>query len=451
MPEAVRKVRPTPTRQFMANPHRGCCTHQALNGEPLFVLTQDNPKGHVRMEPSDLYVADGYLPCTVAYFRFFWTDLQPAEDRFDFSPVEKALEGCRQAGQTLIVRIMPYGGRASPQLPAWYAKKYLVERGVPRHEDIIRPDHDSAEYLNIYGNLLRELGSRFDEHPQFEGLDMSFVGPWGEGGVAVSLEQCERFAKLYQETFPNSFRFSLTDHNLFTTAIPTGAGWRADSFGDDSRRGSPAVSKDVSWNHMYDLYPAELGECRAWDVWKGAPVLLETWNSPKVWNERGFDIPFILQQGLKYHATYFNPKYTAIPPRIFDAVEDFCDHLGYNFIYRQAWFDCIVKTTGKFKFRTWIENVGVAPLYRHYDFALRLRQGDREEIMLLDGVDTRTWLPGDIWINREIPLPQGFKPGNIEIAAGIVDPESGIPRVSFSVQENFSDRWMSLGWMELTE
>ncbi len=451
MSEPFRKVRLTPTKQFLANPHRGCCTFHAFNGDPLFVLSQELDSIHAHISAADLYVAEGYLPCTVAYFRWFWAELQPEEDRFDFTPIEKSLDTCRRTGQTLIVRIMPYGGRGAPQLPAWYASKYPVERGVPRHPDTLRPNHDSAEYLQCFGTLLRELGSRFDRHPQFEGLDMSFVGPWGEGGLPCSVEQAAQFAAVYQQAFPNSFRFSLTDFNLLTTAIPTGAGWRADAFGDISKRGSPAVTKDVSWNHMFDLYPREVAEGQASDVWKTAPVLLETFHSPKVWNERGFDIPFLLQQGLKYHASYFNPKYVAIPPRVFDQIEEFCAHLGYNFVFRQACYQSTAKANGTFKFTSWIENIGVAPLYRHYDFALRLRQGDREEILLLDGVDPRAWLPGDIWITRDIPLPQGFKPGVLELAAGIVDPESGETRVSFSVEENFSDRWLSLGFIELTE
>jgi hypothetical protein len=450
MPEPLRKVRPTPTTQFLANPHRGCCTYNAFNGDPLNMTAEQADSLRAQVSAGELAATDGYLPCTVAYFRWFWSDFQLAEDRFDFSAIERALENCRRTGQTLIARVMPYGGGGAPQIPAWYAAKYPVERGVAGHPDVLRPNHDSPEYLNAFGTLLRELGSRFDKHPQFEGLDMSFVGPWGEGG-SCSVEQAERFAKVYQTAFPRSFRFSLTDLNLLSTAIPTGAGWRADAFGDLRKLGSPLVTKDVSWNHMYDVYPRDIGEARAGDAWKRAPVLLETFHSPKIWSEMGYDIPFLLRQALKYHATFFNPKYTAVPTRIFDSLAQFCANIGYNFVFRQACYQSSAKTSGTFKFTSWIENTGVAPLYRNYTFALRLRQGDREEILLVDDADPRTWLPGDIWINREIALPPGLKPGNLELAAGIVDSETGEARVSFAAEENFSDRWLALGYVELAE
>ncbi|MCW8129141.1 MAG: DUF4832 domain-containing protein [Planctomycetota bacterium] len=447
----MRKVRPTPTQRFLANPHRGCCTFHAFNGDPLYLLFQEVDAMPPHTPAGDWFVADGYLPSTVAYFRWHWTSLQPEENRFDFSLVESALEHARKSGQTLALRIMPYGGRGTPQLPEWYARQYPVERVDPNDPEVLRPNHDSPEYLDKFGTMIRALGERFDGHPQFESIDLSYIGPWGEGGIPCQVDQCERFAKVYQEAFPRAFRFAITEYNHIVTAIPTGAGWRGDALGDMSTRGSSTVTQDVSWNHMFDLYPKEVSEGGASEVWRTAPVFLDAHHAPKFWFEKRLNAEFILQQGLKYHASYFNPKSVAIPPPLMPAVEAFCERIGYRFVYRQACYQASARKDTSFRFTTWIENTGVAPLYRHYEFALRLRQGDREEILVLEGIDPRTWLPGDVWINREIPLPQGLRPGVAELAAGLIDPQSGETRVSFAVEESFSDRWLSLGYLEIVE
>ena len=99
--------------------------------------------------------------------------------------------------------------------------------------------------------------------------------------------------------------------------------------------------------------------------------------------------------------------------------------------------------------QSWIENVGVAPIYRRYNFALRLKQGDHEEIIVLDDIDIRKWLPGDVIINRAVPLPASIKSGWADLAVGLIDPASKEARISFAVEEVFSDRWAALGGIEV--
>jgi hypothetical protein len=132
-----------------------------------------------------------------------------------------------------------------------------------------------------------------------------------------------------------------------------------------------------------------------------------------------------------------------------DKLTAFCRQLGYRYIYRQATIDAQVQRGGSFHFESWIENVGVAPIYRRYDFALRLKQGDHEEIIVLDDVDIRKWLPGDAIIDRSIALPASIKPGWVELSAGLIDPVSKEARVSFAVKEVYSDRWVALNGIEV--
>jgi hypothetical protein len=167
------------------------------------------------------------------------------------------------------------------------------------------------------------------------------------------------------------------------------------------------------------------------------------------WYAHGFDLDFILEQALKYHATYFMPKSTPLPEPWIEKLSRFCRRLGYRYVFRQATIDRRVAPRGIFLFQAWIENVGVAPIYRRYDFALRLRQGNEEHVVVFDGVDIRTWLPGDVCLEKRIELPKAFGAGYVEISAGLLDPQTRKACVSFAVKERFADRWTLLGGIEV--
>ena len=98
---------------------------------------------------------------------------------------------------------------------------------------------------------------------------------------------------------------------------------------------------------------------------------------------------------------------------------------------------------------TWIENVGVAPIYRRYDLAIRLRQRDHEAVLVLPDVDIRTWLPGDAWIERSVTLPAAFTAGHVRLSIGLVAPGPRDARIAFAVKEVYSDRWVDLGGFDI--
>lgn len=449
MAETVRRIRPTPTDAYLGNPHKSCCTFQGFNGGPLFPGVKWSEEGPLEIPPATQAVAPGYLPSTVAYCRWFWRVLEPVQGQYDFSMIDRALQACEERGQTLAVRLMAFGSWRQPQVPDWYAQRYPMTAYTAGGGESRIPVHDSPEYLEHWGRLVREFGRRYDGHPLLESIDITYIGPWGEGAGKCSREQCRRFAQLWQEAFPNTTRLVMIEGDQMPAGLATGAGWRCDCFGDLRAQGTPQVPGPLAWNHMYDSYPMEVILGGAQETWKAAPVHLETCWVPMYWYQHGFDIDFILEQGLKYHATYFMPKSTVLPEPWMEKLSAFCRKLGYRYIFRQAILEGPVSLRGRFRFQCWIENVGVAPIYRPYLFALRLRQGDQETILPFSDLDIRAWLPGDAWIDHTLSIPEGFQPGWIELAAGIIDPVTNQARVRFANKEAFSDRWLDLGGFEL--
>jgi hypothetical protein len=443
----IHRIRPTPTDAYLANPHKGCCTFQRFNGDPLFPGTTWSEEGPLLFPPAAQAVAPGYLPATVAYCRWFWRDLEPRRGEYDFSMIEGALRTCAERGQTLAVRLMPFGSSRQPQLPAWYLRDEATTERAHGDATLRVPLYDSPPYLELWGGVIREFGRRYDGHPALESMDIAYIGPWGEGDGECSVEQCERFAQLWRDALPRTPRLALIAGDQLRAGLESGAGWRCDCFGDVGCWSEASAPDELCWNHMYEYYPSALVAAGARDSWKSAPVHLETCWVPMHWFQKGFDLDFILQQGLKYHATYFMPKSTALPPEWMEQISQFCRRLGYRFVFRTAvWDDEMVDNS--FCFRTWIENVGVAPIYHRYDFALRFRQNQHEVIVAFDDVDIRAWLPGDVWLDRAVALPAGFQRGSVELSAGLVD-ESRQARVSFAVEETEPDRWLPLGEIEL--
>jgi hypothetical protein len=449
MTEIIRRVRPTEIGGYLANPHRGCCTFQRFNGDALFPGTSWSEEGPTTFPDAARPVAENYLPTTVAYCRWFWSLMEPERGRFDFSVIDRSLAVCAKRGQTLAVRLMAFGSVNQPQVPEWYARAHPMA-DVPRHGKTLRlPQHDAPEYLEHWGGFVREFARRYDGNPLLESIDLAYVGPWGEGDGACSAAQCVRFSQLWKEAFRVTPRIAQLVDNQIEHDAASGAGWRHDCFGDLSAVGSSEVLRHESFNATFMDFP-RLVPTYVRETWRTAPVHFETCGTPMYWFQHGYDLDFILAQGLKLHGTFFMPKSTALPAAWTDRLSSFCDRLGYRLVLRQAIHPTSVAHDGTFAFSAWIDNVGVAPLYRRYDLALRLRQRDREELVVLSADDPRAWLPGDQWIERSVPMPEGFQPGRVQLALGLVAPGTREAKVSFAVKEVFGDRWVDLGGFEAT-
>jgi len=464
----TRRVRPTPTDEYLANPHKGCTT------AGRYIMGDNPPKKDTRLWRNfNLRVPRGYLPCTVAFRVWYWDKVAPAEGEYDFSEVDEVLEKCAKYGQTLCVRFAPHGPSIAPnigpEIPKWYADKYPTGTGEwVVNRDMCIPLYDAPEYLEHFGGLIRAFAEQYDAHPLLETIDIAVYGPWGEGAGEYTDETARRFAQLFKEAFTHTPRLALIGGKQLKAGIDSGSGWRADCFGDLQtsgyggtgamtaipKEGDTAPPRDprnlqvptcLSRNHHYDRYPERIATAHAEEAWKQGPVFWETCWVPNDWYRVGFDLDFILEQGLSFHGTYFEPKQVPMPEPWLDRLHEFCRKLGYRFVLRQAAFDMPAKRGETFPFTAWIENVGVAPLYHEYKFALRFRQGEQAYTVVFDETDTRQWMPGHMWLEKDVPTPRELRPGIAELAAGLVHPHTGECRIRFAVKERYRDNWVPLG------
>ncbi|MBT3341568.1 MAG: DUF4832 domain-containing protein [Gemmatimonadetes bacterium] len=449
--EARHKVRFQERREpLLSNPHKGCATFQRFNGDPLNEGTRWSEEGPVSFSdpaapvPTPL-VAAGYLPSTVSYCRWFWDVLEPSQGHLDFGVIEAALRVARERGQTLQVRLMPHGSQGQPQLPAWYQAQFPTHPSTRKAGRVyLEAEYAAQHYFDAWGRVITEFGAQFDGHPDLESVDLAFIGPWGEGAGDIGEAEIDRFVDLYVQAHPQTSLLANIDAYQFVSGIERGLGWRCDCFGDLGFFGR-------TWNHTFDAYPKAVAKAGAGDQWRTQPITLESCGVPQSWMDSDFDLEFILEQGLKMHASVFMPKSNPIPEIWLDPLARFCDSIGYRFVLRQAEWPRKIELGDGLPVEMWIENTGTAPIYRPYRMAIRLRQDSSEWVEVLSPELTQ-WLPGDAWVDETIRLPTGLRPGIVEIDAGIIGPDGADMRqaaVRFAVDETRADGWVGLGTVEI--
>ncbi len=157
---------------------------------------------------------------------------------------------------------------------------------------------------------------------------------------------------------------------------------------------------------------------------------------------------WILDQGLKYHMTVFMPKSAYIPDEWREKIDAFDRRLGYRFVLRQLTIPLEAKRGEPFEVQVFLDNVGVAPIYRPYRLAFRFRQGKQKEIVPFKA-DIREWMPDQhTWFSERIDLPPSLERGEVKMDVGIVDEATRQPKVEFAIQETSVDRWHPLTSMD---
>jgi hypothetical protein len=117
--------------------------------------------------------------------------------------------------------------------------------------------------------------------------------------------------------------------------------------------------------------------------------------------------------------------------------------MGYRFVLRKFTYPATVRAGGKLEFTTWWENKGVAPCYREFPLALRLR-GARTWVMVA-GADIRKWLPGDNLCDDAVFVPPDLPAGDYDLDIALVDPATREPKVKLAIAGVREDGWHPLG------
>lgn len=434
-------VRPNLIDDVLVNPGIGFMTFQRFNGDKL-----NEGTGWTEGFPIEYQEFDGDLenedhPMTsIAYFRVYWRFLEPeqhGEYRWDL--VDNALKTARSRKQTLMLRIGPHGTDEKTDVPGWY-REMVGERGeLPEKKWMVDPE--DPRYAEYFGGFIRALGERYDGHPDLESVDVAILAAWGEGAGSRRLTQKTREALMdsYIDTFKQTpLVMLLTDPATNGYGISKAdVGWRVDCLGD----------MKPDWSHMLDYYPQQIILCGVKDAWKKAPVSLEVCWVIQHWKNMGWDVDYIIDQSLKWHISSFNAKSSPVPKEWWPQINRWLKKMGYRLALRKFTYPDVVKPGGRLSFTSWWENLGVAPCYKDFALALRIKNEQREEVILTKA-DIREWLPGDSLYDDAIIIPEDLPLGKYELEIGIVDRKTNEPKINLAIEGRTPDGWYSLGEIE---
>ena len=437
-------VRPMEIDDILTNPGIGFMTFQRFNGDTL-----NQAKRWTEGKPIVYQQFDGNLqnkdyPVTsIAYFRIYWKFIEPNMGKYRWDLIDNALKTAHHRQQTLMLRIAPYGTGTENDVPDWYRTMVGERKDLPVKKWQVDPE--DPRYVKHFTKMIRIMGKRYDGHPDLENVDVSIVGAWGEGAGSAQLTDKTRQALV--DAYIDSFRKTplvmlLTDKKTNSYALSKAdVGWRIDCLGDMG-------GFSPTWSHMNDYYPQAIINFGVRDAWKKAPVTLEVCWVMQHWKDMGWDVDHIIDESLKWHISSFNAKSSAVPKEWWPAVNRWLEKMGYRFVLRKFTYPSLVNPNGKLSFTSWWDNKGVAPCYKKFPLALRLKNDKKTEIVLTNA-DIRTWLPGDNLYDDSVLVPSDMPPGKYDLQIGILDPKSNKPKVQLAISEKQPDGWYHLGKIKI--
>ena len=447
-------VRPIETDEVLTNPGIGFMTFQRFNGDEL-----NEGSGWTEGFPIEYQDFDGNLenkdhPMTsIAYFRVYWKFAEPEMDNYNWAMIDKALKTAHERNQTLLLRIAPYGTGPEKDVPVWY--RAMVGEGdewLPGGKKGWRVDAEDPRYARYFGNMIKQLGQRYDGHPDLEAVDLSILGFWGEGRGSAIVTQKTRAALV--NAYTDNFKISplimlLTDEKTNKYGLSqANVGWRVDCIGDLGFW----AEEQGGWTHMYRYYPQGIINFGMKDAWKKAPVSLEICGTLKSWKEKqGYnadDVDYIIDETLKWHISSFNAKSSGVPEEWWPQINRWLNKMGYRFVLRSFAYPEFVAPNEKLHFKSWWDNKGVAPCYKNFQLAIRLTNETRSEVMITDA-DITTWLPGDNVYDNAVFVPPDMPDGEYNLQIGIIDRQSHEPKVKLAIEGIDQDGWYTIGNLKI--
>jgi len=452
--------------EVLTNPGIGFMTFQRFNGDKTnegVGWTEGFPVDYQEFKGS-LEVPDHPMT-SIAYFRVYWKYVEPEMGKYNWEMIDNVLRTAHNRKQTLLLRIAPYGSGTKSNdptdVPAWYRKMAGEKQEWLTEGTGWRVDAEDPRYSQYFGKMIAEIGKRYDGHPDFEAVDLSIVGFWGEGRGSEILSDKTREAliKAYTDNFKKTpLIMLLTDEKTNKFGLSqANVGWRVDCIGD---LGFWAEDKNnPGWTHMYDAYPQGIINFGMKDAWKTAPVSLEVCGTIKSWKGKldscqycqGYTVEqlqYIIDETLKWHISSFNAKSSGVPAAWRPYIDNWLKKMGYRFVLRSFSYPEYATRGEKVMFKSWWDNKGVAPVYRKYLLALRLKNNQTSEVFITDA-DINTWMPGDNLYDDGIFIPRDLPAGNYELQIGIVDIQEHKPMIKLAIKGIDEEGWYPLGKIQV--
>ncbi len=204
MHEGMVVYSPKEIDDVLLNPGKGFMTFQRFNGDSLnpgMNWTEGFPIVYQKFNGT--LHNNSYPPTTIAYYRIYWKFIEPENGKYNWQIIDQALDSAVRRGQTLLIRIAPYGTGEKTDVPEWFRQMVDPDRNWEKPISKWAVDPEDPRYAKYFGRMIRALGKRYDGHPGVEAVDLAIVGAWGEGAGSEMLTQntMHELVNAYTESF----------------------------------------------------------------------------------------------------------------------------------------------------------------------------------------------------------------------------------------------------------
>ena len=389
-----------------------------------------------------------YPDTRVTYIRWYWDDLEPQEGDFAFGMVDEQIALAWERGETFAFRLMAASGEGT-RVPQW-----LIDKGIAKGNCdgyAFEPDFADPVFMEHMEKLVAAFGERYDGHPRVDHVDIGGFGCWGEWNLAgesysscgkevPSLDVLHQYVAWHLEAFPTT-PLTIPENEAAYYAIENGTGWRADCLGDWGMWGP-------NWNHMEDLYPAFLaGNPIAPEAWREGPIQFEICSSIDNWYSLyEYDeatVQATIDWSIEQHSSVINLKYLgSMPDEYWPLMLQWQRRLGFRFVLAELQHTAVSNPGSSVRVVSSWSNVGIAPVYRSYRVAYRLRDAvGSVAAVRVSGADLATWLPGEYQLDEHIALPVGMATGGYFLDVAVLDVWGDDPAIDLAIAGRRDDGW----------
>lgn len=334
------------------------------------------------------------VPSRSMYARDVWNSLEPKIGQ-NGGQLDAWIAQAAATGQLFATRVQTWsdndpGPADYKALPGWDVTHYGRKHW--------QPDLDNSAVRLHVERFVGRLAASLDDAAVCDFFDIGYFGPWGEWSETnntkpnlpwPSRDACKWLVDLHVGVFRNIpivvNAFMGGVGGALEYAFSKGCGYRGDSWGDNGAGG---------YNHRY-LYEPTLAKYP--DVWRSAPIVMETWYDMSSWAQRGGNPQAALDFARDKHVGYIHNKFGVVPSNLEQPVRDLMAGMGFRIR---------IKTLALNEDRTQatvtIVNSGRSPCYLR-DRVLTLHVGTK----LVELAKLAAIPPGELTKRIEIPRSPG--------------------------------------------
>lgn len=391
------------------------------------------------------------------YVRMVWQEFEPSDDDFQFAKLDQLIQCAFVEGKSVDLRVMLSwpGNYTGPEgLPQW-----LINKGINETYDtsgVSIPDWDNQIFLDEHAELIYALGNRYDGHKDVSSIDIGSVGYFGEwhyypdNYLLPSLSRMREIVDLYYAAFPDTPKVPLEgaySESGYDSTISNylknkpDLAWRGDSWGAQELPDYPDYF-NKRYNTLHNMIP---------DAWKDGMVVLEiSGNGMDTWpaNPDISDLSSSIAYATTWGASQIHTKHGGFPQQYRADLIALEKKLGFRFVLRNANHESSIPAGSTLNVSMNWDNVGIAPSYRDFRIAFRLRNSSNGRVIDADitPVSVKGWLPGSPEnVRVAYNLSSQVTPGTYTLDAALVFHNSLETLLPIAVTESRADGWVPLG------